>query len=148
MAVDLLGQGHTHAHEHCRPDYRVEADYLLADDVDIGWPVLIVIVVLIVHEAHGGAVVKQRIDPDIHDMTRVKIDGDAPVEAGAGHTQILKAGLYEVVYHLVDTGGGLEKFAAFQQLLHGLCVLGKAEEICLLLGVVDLSAAVGALAVD
>ena len=81
-------------------------------------------------------------------MTRVKIDGDAPVEAGAGHAQILKAGLYEVVYHLVDTGGGLEKFAAFQQLLHGLCVLGKAEEICLLLGVVDLSAAVGALAVD
>ena len=33
-----------------------------------------------------------------------------------------------------------------QQVLHAVCVLAQAEEVCLLLGVVDLPAAVGALA--
>ena len=148
VAVYLLRQRHLHAHEHGRPDYRVEADYLLADDVHVGRPVLVVIVVLIVQEAERGAVVEQRVDPDVHDVARVKVHGDTPCEAGAGDAEVFKAGLDEVVNHLVDAGRRLKESAALEQLLHGLCVLGEAEEVGFLLGVVHLAAAVGAFAVD
>ncbi len=147
MAVDLLRQGHLHAHEHGRPDDGVEANYLLAHDMRVGRPIFIVVVVLIVQKAQSGAIVKQRVHPDIDHMTRVEVHGDAPAEAGAGNAQILKAGLYEVVYHLVYAGGRLKESPCLQQLLHGLCVLGQAEEVGFLLRVMYLSAAVRALAV-
>ena len=81
-------------------------------------------------------------------MARVKVHGDAPLEAGAGDAEVLEAGFDEVVDHLVDAGGGLEEGAGLQELLHGFGVLGKTEEIGLLLGVMDGAAAVRAAAVN
>ena len=81
-------------------------------------------------------------------MTRVKVHGDAPGEARAGDTEVFKTRLDEVVDHLVDARGGLEKVGVLKQVLHAVGVLGKLEEVGLFLGVLDLAAAVGALAVN
>ncbi len=125
----------------------MEADDLLADDVHVCRPVLVEIVILVVEQSKCGAVVKERVDPDVYDVTRIKVHRHAPVEARAGDAEVFKAGLYEVVYHFIDAGRGSEESAALKQLLHGLCVLGETEEVGFLLGVVDLAAAVGASAV-
>ena len=81
-------------------------------------------------------------------MTRVEVHGDAPLEAGTGDAQVFKAGVDEVLYHLVHAAGRLQEGAGEQQLAHGLGVLAELEEVGLLLGVLDGAAAVGALAVD
>ena len=146
VAIDLFGHGLAETHEHGGPDDGVEADDLLADDMDSG-PVLLIIVVAVIEVAEGGDVVGQGIHPHIDHMARVEVHGHAPGEAGAGDAQVLKAGLDEVVDHLIDAGGGLEEVAGLQQLLHGLCVLGETEEVGLLFSVVDGTAAVGAHAV-
>ena len=125
----------------------MKADDLLADKVDVGGPELIVIVVLFVHEAESGAVVEQRIDPDIDDVAGIEVHRHAPGEARAGNAQILKAGLDEVVHHLVHAAGGLEEICVFKQVLHAVGVLAQLEEVGLLLGVLHLTPAVGALAV-
>ena len=146
MAVDLLRNRLTHAHEHGRPDDGVETDNLLADDVHRG-PVFVIIVIAVIHVPQGGGVVEKRIHPDIDHVARVKVHGDAPLEAGAGDAEVLEAGFDEVVDHLVDAGGRLKEGAGLQELLHGFGILGKTEEIGLLLGVMDGAAAVRAAAV-
>ena len=103
--------------------------------------------ILVILEAQGGHVVKEGVNPDVDHMARVKVHGDSPAEAGAGHAQILQAGFDEVVDHLVGPAPGLQEVGILQQVLHPVRVLGKAEEVGLLLGLLDLAAAVGALAV-
>ena len=147
MAVDMLGQRQLHAHEHGRPDDRVEAHDLLADKMHVRRPVLVHVVIPVVHIAQRRHVVKQRVHPDIDHVAGVKVHGDAPGEAGAADAQILQARLDEVVDHFVHTGGGLQEVRALQQILHAACVLAQPEEVGLLLGVLHLAAAVGALAV-
>ena len=143
----VLGQGHIHAHEHGGPDDGVEADDLLAHKVDVGGPILVVIVISVVHKAQGGGVVEQSVHPDVYHMARVKVHGDAPGEAGAADAQVLQAGLDEVVDHLVYAGAGLQEVRILQQMLYPVGVLAQPEEIGLLLRVLHLAAAVGALAV-
>ena len=129
------------------PDNGVEPDDLLAHKVDVGGPILVVIVIPVVHKAQGGGVVEQSVHPDVYHMARVKVHGNAPGEAGAADAQVLQAGLDEVVDHLVDPGAGLQEVGVLQQVPDPVGILGQAEEIGLLLGVHDLAAAVGALAV-
>ena len=147
MAVDLLGQGHTHAHQHGGPDDGVEPDDLLADEVDVRGPELVVVVVGVVHKAQGGGVVEEGVHPDIDHMAGVEVHRHAPGEAGAGDAEVLQARVDEVVDHLMDAALGLQEVGVGQQIPDGLGVLGEAEEVGLLLGVGDLPAAVGALAV-
>ena len=147
VAVNVLGQGHFHAHEHGGPDNGVEPDDLLAHKVDVGGPILVVVVIPVVHKAQGGGVVEQSVHPDVYHMARVKVHGNAPGEAGAADAQVLQARLDEVVDHLVDPGAGLQEVGVLQQVPDPVGILGQAEEIGLLLGVHDLAAAVGALAV-
>ena len=143
----MLGQGQAHAHEHGGPDDAVEAHDLLAHNVVVGGPVLVKVVIAVVVQTQGGAVVEQRVHPHVHHMARVEIHGNAPAEAGAGDAQIFQARLDEVVHHLVDAGAGLQEVRVLQQVLHLVRVLAQAEEVGLLLRVVYLAAAVGALAV-
>ena len=143
----MLGQRHTHAHQHGGPDDAVEAHDLLAHNVVVGGPVLVKVVIAVVVQPQGGAVVEQRVHPHVHHMARVEIHGNTPAEAGAGDAQILQTGLDEVVHHLVDAGAGLQEVRVLQQVLHAVGILAQAEEIRLLLRVVYLAAAVGALAV-
>ena len=125
----------------------MEADDLLADKMHVRRPVLFKVVIFVVLKAEGRHVVEQRVDPDIDHMARIKIDRHAPGEAGARDAQILEAGIDEVIDHFVDAGLRLEEVRLRQELAHAIGILGKTEEVCLLLRVVDLAAAVGALAV-
>ena len=79
--------------------------------------------ILIVHKAERGAVIEQRIHPNIHHMARVKVHGDSPGKAGAAHAKILKPGVYEVLYHLVDPARRLKEVALEQKLPYRLGVL-------------------------
>ena len=150
VAVDVLGQGHIHAHQHRGPDDGVEADDLLADEMHIGRPegLVVAVGVFVVHEAERRRVVEQRVDPDVHDMLGVEVNGDAPLEARAGDAEILQARVNEVVDHLVDAGARQQEVRVDEQVTHAVRVLGQAEEIGLLLGVHNGAAAVGAAAVD
>ena len=147
VAVHMLGQGQTHAHQHGGPDDGVEPDDLLAHDVIVGGPIAVEIMVAVVIQTQGGGVVEQGVHPHVHHVAGVEVHGNAPVEAGTGNAQILQTGLDEVVDHLIDAGTGLQEIGVLQQMLHLVGVLAQTEEIGLLLGVVDFTAAVGALAV-
>ena len=147
VAKDMAGQRHVHAHEHGGPDDGVEADDLLAHEVVVGGPVVVVVVVLVVEQAQGGGVVEQGVHPHIDHVAGVKVHGHPPGEGGPGDAQVLQAGLDEVVHHLVNPGAGLEEVGVLQQVLDAVGVLGQAEEVSLLLRVLDLPAAVGTLAV-
>ena len=125
----------------------MEPDDLLAHDVVVGGPVLVEIVILVVIQAHGGAVVEQGVHPDVHHMAGVEVHGDAPAKAGTADAQILQTRLDEIVDHLIDAGAGLQEVGVLQQVLHLIGVLAQTEEVGLLFGVVNLTAAVGALAV-
>ena len=147
MAVDLLRQGQVQAHEHGRPDDGVEADDLLAHEVDVGRPEGLQIVVFVVLKAQRRHVVEQGVDPHVDHMAGVKVHRHAPSKAGAGDTQVFETGLDEVVDHLVDPAAGLQKIGVFQQVLHPVSIFGQAEEIGFLLRILHLAAAVGAFAV-
>ena len=150
MAVDVLGQGHIHAHQHRGPNDGVEADDLLADEMHIGRPegLVVAVRIFVVHEAERRRVVEQRVDPDVHDMLGVEVNRDAPLEARAGDAEVLQARVNEVVDHLVDAGARQQEVRVDEQVTHAVRVLGQAEEIGLLLGVHNGAAAVGAAAVD
>ena len=80
-------------------------------------------------------------------MTRIELNGYAPLERGARNGEVGKTFFEEVVDHFVDARGRLEKIGGGQKLLDSVLILGQAEEIALLFGVDYFSAAVGALAV-
>ena len=147
VAVDLLRQGQIQAHEHGRPDDGVEADDLLAHEVDVGRPELLQTVTGVILIAQSGHVVEEGIDPHIDHVLGVEVHRHAPGEAGAGDAEILQTGLDEVVHHLVDTAAGLQEVGVLQKILDTVGILGEAEEIGLLLRILDFTAAVGALAV-
>ena len=150
VAVNVLGQGHIHAHQHGRPDDGMEADDLLADKMDIGRPegLVIAVGVLLIHEAQRRGVVEQRVDPDIDNMLGVEIDRDAPLEAGAGNAEILQTRVDKIVDHLVDAGARQQEVRVDEQIAHAVGILGQTEEVSLLLGVHNGAAAVRAAAVD
>ena len=122
----------------------------LADKMHVSRPegLIITVGVLVIHEAQRRGVVEQRIDPDVDDMLRVEIDRDAPLEAGAGNAEILKARVNKIVYHLVDAGARQQEVRVDEQIAHAVSILGQTEEVSLLLGVDNGAAAVRAAAVD
>ena len=150
VAVNVLGQGHIHAHQHGRPDDGMEPHDLLADKMHVSRPESLVVAVgvLIVHEAQGGGVVEQGIDPDVDDVLGVEVDGDAPLETSTGDAEVLQARIDEVVHHLVDAGTGQQEVGVDQQVTHAVGVLGQAEEVSLFLSIDDRTAAVRAAAGD
>ena len=95
----------------------METDYLLAYHMHVRRPEFfkVRIGILVVHEAERGAVIEQRIHPNIHNMARVKIHGYAPGEAGAAYAKILKAGVYKVLHHFVYPACGFKEIAFKQQ---------------------------------
>ena len=81
-------------------------------------------------------------------MLVVKVNGDAPLEAGAGYAQVLKAGQQEVVQHLVCAGGRLNELGMILDVLDKAgSVLAHLEEVALFLYLFNGPAAVGAAAV-
>ena len=105
MAEYLLGKRLAQRHEENGPVDGVEADDVLADQVEIRGPEIFILLVMVSIRviAAEGDVVGQRIEPYIHHMLGIKLHRDTPCEGGAGYAQILKAGLQEIVDHLVLT---------------------------------------------
>ena len=147
VAEDLLGQGQVQGHQQGGPDDGVEADDLLAHKVDVGRPVVVKIVVFGVLIAQRGDIVGEGVHPHIGHVFGVEVHHDAPGEGGPGDAEILQTGVDKVVHHLVDPAAGFQEVGVYQQIPHPAGVLGQAEEVGLLLGVLDLPAAVGTLAV-
>ena len=116
----------------------------------IGRPegLVVAVGIFVVHEAERRRVVEQRVDPDVHDMLGVEVNGDAPLETRAGDAEVLQARVNKVVDHLVDAGARQQEVRVDEQVTHAVRILGQAEEIGLLLGVHNGAAAVGAAAVD
>ena len=80
VSIDALRQFDTGGHEHGGPDDRVEADDVLADDMGVGGPEFLEELAVGVGIADAGDVVRQRVEPDIHDVLGVAWHFDAPVE--------------------------------------------------------------------
>ena len=139
VAVHLLGQRQVERHEDGRPDDGVEAHNLLADKVDVGGPVLFIIGIIVRAVAHGGDVVRERVDPHINHVLRVEIHRDAPGEARAGNAEILQA-LLDERDHLVLAALRLDEAGLILiELEQPVRILRKAEEIGLLLGPLHLA---------
>ena len=154
---EVLGERFFDTHEHRRPDDRVEAHDIFRDHVDVRRPELAVIVVGAVVVAQRGDIVRERVDPDVDDVTGVEGDRDAPGERGAGDAEILETvglvtvlvdlGLEEVVDQFRRAGARAEVVGLGEELLDALRKGSHLHEVRFLGGVDDVAAAVGALAV-
>ena len=91
----LLGQLLAHAHKENGPINGVETNDVLADQMQIRRPELLILFVVIAIRviAAEGDIVAQGIQPHIGHMAGVKFHGNAPGKAGAGNAQILQTGL-------------------------------------------------------
>ena len=146
----LLRKGLAQRHQEDGPVNRVEADDILADQVQIRGPQLFVLIraaaVRVVADA--GDIVGEGVQPHIDHVLIVEIHRDAPFEGRPGDAQILKPGQQEVVHHLVFAGHGLNEFRmAVDVVDQPLRVFAHAEEIRLLFGGFALPSAVRALPV-
>lgn len=77
-----LGQRDACRHQKSRPIDGVKPHNVLANHMQIRWPILPKRVRL-VGKAERGNVIGERIDPDIHDMGLIAGDLDPPIEGGA-----------------------------------------------------------------
>jgi hypothetical protein len=82
------------AHQEGRPVDRVEADDVLADQVQVGRPELRHLGGF-VGIAEAGEVVGQRVDPHVHHVVLAAGHLDAPVEAGAADREVAQPALDE-----------------------------------------------------
>ena len=150
MAEYLLGKRLAQRHEENGPVDGVEADDVLADQVEIRRPEIFILLVVVPVRivATEGDVVGQRIEPHIHHMLGIKFYRDAPCEGGAGYAQVLKAGLQEIVDHLVLPGFRLNEFRVLLNIVEQpIGIFAHTEEICLFFCILNLMAAVRAFAI-
>ena len=150
MAEYLLGKRKLQSHQEDRPVNCVETDDILADQVHISRPELLVVLIVVAVRivAAEGDIVGKCIQPNINNMARVKVYRNAPAERGAGNAQVLQPRLEEVVYHLVLAALRLDELGVLLDVLHQTVgVLAHAEEVSLLLGIHARAAAVRAAAV-
>src|SRR5579872_6130266 len=104
MRVDTARQRQSGRHQERGPVHRMEANDVLADDVDVGGPVFPARGVF-VGEAAGGDVVVQRVEPDVHDVVGRTGYRNAPAERCAADRQVAQAASHET-HDLVAPGGG------------------------------------------
>src|SRR5262249_20877085 len=90
VAVDLLGKLDPRRHQEGRPIDGMEADDVLADQVDVRRPVAAP-KFGIVRIAEAGDVVGQRVEPDIHYMAVASRHWDAPVKARPRNAEVLQS---------------------------------------------------------
>ena len=95
VAEYLLRQRLAERHQEDRPVDGMEADDILADQVHVRGPETLVMLVMVAVRivAAEGDIVGQRVQPDVDHVARIKVHRDAPAERGAGHAQVLQAGL-------------------------------------------------------
>jgi leucyl-tRNA synthetase len=98
-------------------DLLVNTDFL-AHEMGVARPKTLDVVIAIVEVAERGKVVKERVHPDVDDVSGVEVHRYAPCEAGSRDAEILKPGVDEVIYHLVDAGARLKEIGVYKQVAH------------------------------
>ena len=148
MAEHLLGQGQSQRVQDDGPDDGMEADDLLAHQMQVGGPELPIQLVMIGGVAQRGDVVGQRVQPHIHSVLGVEVHRNAPLDGGTADAQILQAGLKEIVDHFIFAGRGLDEIGVLLDILdQPVLILAQLEEIGFLAGLFHGAAAIGAVAV-
>ena len=150
MAENLLRQRLAQRHQEDGPVDRVETDDILSDQVQVGGPQLLILLAAVSVRviADTGDVVGQRVQPHIDHMPVVEIHGNAPLEGGSGHAQILQTGKQEVVHHFVFAGHGLNELRMFIDMPdQPVRILAHLKKVSLFLRGLHLASAVGALSV-
>ena len=111
MGKDVLGQGLADGHEHGGPNDAVEADDVLAHDVELRRPAIGQLGTRLVGVdtvTDGRHIVEQCIEPHVGHVTLVKRDLNAPVKARAAHGKVVEAA-FDKATHLVHAERGLDK---------------------------------------
>ena len=124
----------------------MEAHDLLADEVDVGWPILLEFL-RIVQEADRRQVIRQGVEPNVDDMIGCDRHGDAPVERRARDAQVFKP-LLDEVDHLVAPRDGLYEVGILLNVREdAVGIVRHLEEIGVFLDLRHLAPAIGALAI-
>ena len=133
----LLGVLEAGAHQEGRPVDGVEAQDVLADDVQLGRP----------EPGPGGAagvgvvdgrdVVGERVEPDIHHVRRIARDRDAPAEAGARDGEVLEPAADEADDLVAARGREHEVRVGLVEGEEPVLPGGEAEEVAGLLDPLD-----------
>ena len=150
MAEDLLGERLSEGHQEDGPVNGVEADDVLADEVEVRRPELLVLVrgIAVRVIADSRDIVRQGVQPDIDGLVGVEGDRNAPLDGGSGNAEVLQAGQEEIVHHLILPAHGLDEIGVGIDVVNEPGgVLAHAEEVSLLLLGVNLTAADRALAI-
>jgi hypothetical protein len=95
------------AHQHGRPEHRVESGNVLSDDVEICRPPCRELGV-VSSVARCGRVVDERIEPDVNNVVWREWQRDSPELTGAADGDVLEACLEES-QHLIATNVGLQE---------------------------------------
>ena len=139
VAEHALGQFDSGRPQECGPVDGVESGDVLADEVQVGGPVLGEQFVVGVGVAEAGDVVGEGVDPHVHDVLVVAGYGYAPVEGGAGDGQVVEAALDEGD-QFVAAGFGVDVAFVGVEFEELVAVLGEAEEVGFFFGPFDFGA--------
>src|SRR5262249_49739759 len=131
VAEDLARQRQVSAHQHRRPDDRVKARDVLADDMEIGGPPFLE-ELLVAAETHRGRVVDQRVEPDVRVARRVERQRNAPGLPRPADGDVDETA-FDEPQNLVSTDVGLQELGMrLEMIQEPLLVLREPEEVVLL----------------
>ncbi len=150
MTKNLLRKWDVQSHKHNWPINGVETKNVLANKVQVGWPVRLVVfaVVAICIVAKASEIVCKGVNPNVNNVLVVEVYWDAPLKGCSGHAKVLKSWFNEVVDHLVFAGFRLNEFRILLDVLHeSILIFFKFEEVCFLLSLLNVSAAVWTFAI-
>ena len=85
------------------PVNRVEAQDVLSDHMNVCWPELVHTVFKVIFKTKRCVVVKEGVQPNVHDVLRIAWHRHTPSKAGTRDCQVLKTWLDEVFNHLIHT---------------------------------------------
>ena len=147
MGKDVFGQGFADGHEHGRPNDAVEADNVLAHDVELRGPAIGQLgtgLIGIDTVADGRHIVEQRVEPHVGHVALVERDLNAPVKARTAYGKVVEAA-FDKTAHLVHAERRLDKVGVLVIELEQLVLeSGKLKEVGLLLHALERTVAVGA----
>ena len=125
----------------------METNDVLADEVQIGGPILFILfaVIAVRRISQPRDIVRQRVQPDVHDVLLVERHLNPPLERGSGNAEILQPLQKKIVHHFVLAGNGLNKFGVRVDMLNQpVRIFSHFEEIRFLFRGFDFPAAVRA----
>ena len=132
VGEDTLRQRLLRGHEKGRPVDAMEANDLLADQMELRGPIFFPLQ-LIVAIADAAQIAGERVVPDVDDVVGIVRPGQAPLDGFAADGDIAQAGLDKTL-HLVAAEGGADEIGLVLVELEELVLEGGELEEVVLLG--------------